>query len=327
MSIISKASVKATFETGDKPTAAQFVDFIDSCIRDSMVAIATAAEGGATGVIEITGSTAVTLLSLGAVGREVFHAATTASAQGHLGAGAVGIEVLEAITTASARNHLGIADAGTVVRWSKGADIASATALTPGTDGNFFDVTGTTTITSIAALGVGTLIGLQFDGALTLTHDATNLILPGGANITTAAGDIAYCYEYAAGDWRVAFVPATGLPVKANKLSELTSYFKSSNQTVAADTKLDVAHGLGAVPEGVLVSMVCTTADLNYSVGDEIFVNGTQHNPTDSGFLVVADATNVSITQGATITGLDASSFNTTTLTLASWRWVVRAWL
>jgi hypothetical protein len=32
---------------------------------------------------------------------------------------------------------------------------------------------------------------LQFDGALTMTHHATNLDLPGEANITTAAGDVA----------------------------------------------------------------------------------------------------------------------------------------
>jgi hypothetical protein len=88
------------------------------------------------------------------------------------------------------------------VRLSKGADIPSGAALAPGSDGNAFDVTGTTTITSINSLGVGTRILLHFDGILILTHHATNLILPTGANITTAAGDIAEFYEYAAGDWR-----------------------------------------------------------------------------------------------------------------------------
>lgn len=86
-------------------------------------------------------------------------------------------------------------------RWAKGADVASASTLTLGADGNFFDVTGTTTITAIATAGGGTTVKLQFDGALTLTHHATDLILPGGANITTAAGDIAEFVEYATGDW------------------------------------------------------------------------------------------------------------------------------
>ncbi len=88
------------------------------------------------------------------------------------------------------------------VRWAKGADVASANALTLGTDGNYFDITGTTAITSIETLGIGTPVKLHFDGALTLTHHATDLVLPGGANITTAAGDEAEFVEYAAGDWR-----------------------------------------------------------------------------------------------------------------------------
>jgi len=84
---------------------------------------------------------------------------------------------------------------------TKGSDVASASALTLGV-GNIFDVTGTTTITSIATKGVGTMVVLQFDGALTLTHHATNLILPGAANITTYAGYVAALYEYAAGQWQ-----------------------------------------------------------------------------------------------------------------------------
>jgi hypothetical protein len=44
--------------------------------------------------------------------------------------------------------------AGYQIQWSKGADVASATALALGTDGNYFDVTGTTTITSIGTTGI-----------------------------------------------------------------------------------------------------------------------------------------------------------------------------
>lgn len=85
--------------------------------------------------------------------------------------------------------------------WTLGADAASAGALALGA-GNIFDITGAVTITSIASKGVGSIVVLQFDGALTLTHHATDLILPGAANITTADGDIATLYEYATGDWR-----------------------------------------------------------------------------------------------------------------------------
>ena len=103
------------------------------------------------------------------------------------------------------------------ISWSKGSDVASANGLTLGTDGNYFDITGTTTITSIGSLGIGTVVLLHFDGILTLTHQATDLILPGAANITTAAGDEAMFVEYATGDWRcVAYTKADGKAVIAS---------------------------------------------------------------------------------------------------------------
>ncbi|MFA6040612.1 MAG: hypothetical protein WC733_03835 [Methylophilus sp.] len=112
---------------------------------------------------------------------------------------------------------------GATMKWVKGADVASATALPLITDGNYFDVTGTTTITSFNSVGVGTWVALQFDGALTLTHNATDLILPGAANITTAAGDEAIFIEYASGDYRcISYTKASGLPI-AGGVTQMTT--------------------------------------------------------------------------------------------------------
>lgn len=74
------------------------------------------------------------------------------------------------------------------VVWDKGADVASAGTLVLGTGGNYFNVTGTMTITDIT-VPAGTLFMLEFDDILILTHNGTTLTLPSGANITTAAGD------------------------------------------------------------------------------------------------------------------------------------------
>lgn len=68
--------------------------------------------------------------------------------------------------------------------FTKGADVASSTSMTLGNDGNFFDITGTTTITSITAKAAGFYACMQFDGALTVT-DGSNLKLNG--DLTTAA--------------------------------------------------------------------------------------------------------------------------------------------
>ena len=100
-----------------------------------------------------------------------------------------------------------------------GSDVASATNMTLG-DGVYFDITGTTAIESIATKGPGARVVLHFDAALTLTHHATNLILPGAANITTVAGDIAEFYEYATADWRcVSYTRAGGLGTGAKSLT------------------------------------------------------------------------------------------------------------
>lgn len=117
------------------------------------------------------------------------------------------------------------------VRESKGANVASAATLTLGTDGNYFDITGTTTITSIATLAVGTEVTLRFSGVLTLTHHSTDLILPGGVSITTASGDVAVMREYATADWRcISYSKASGLPV----VSPASSAIPSSIVSIAA---------------------------------------------------------------------------------------------
>jgi hypothetical protein len=77
-----------------------------------------------------------------------------------------------------------------VLNEAQGADIASAATvnLTTAT-GNYVHITGTTTITAIT-LAQGAPRTVVFDGALTLTNGAS-LLLPTGANITTASGDTA----------------------------------------------------------------------------------------------------------------------------------------
>lgn len=85
---------------------------------------------------------------------------------------------------------------------AKGADIASATTTDIGAaTGEFVDVTGTTTITGLGTIASGIRRVVRFTGALTLTYNATSLILPGNANITTANGDVAMFRSLGSGNW------------------------------------------------------------------------------------------------------------------------------
>lgn len=74
---------------------------------------------------------------------------------------------------------------------SKGSNIASsATTNISAATGNYVHITGTTTITSFGtAAQAGISRTLIFDGVLTLTHNASAIILPSGINIVTEVGD------------------------------------------------------------------------------------------------------------------------------------------
>jgi hypothetical protein len=63
-------------------------------------------------------------------------------------------------------------------------------------------VSGTTTITAFDTIAAGAIRRVRFLGALTLTYSGTSLILPGAANITTAAGDVATMESLGSGNWR-----------------------------------------------------------------------------------------------------------------------------
>jgi hypothetical protein len=97
---------------------------------------------------------------------------------------------------------------------------SAATADIGGANSLFVEITGTTTITSFGTTYNGPRF-VRFSGALTLTHNATSLIIPGGANVTTAAGDCAVVIPNGGSPngWRVvsyfkaALVPGTATNV------------------------------------------------------------------------------------------------------------------
>lgn len=113
-----------------------------------------------------------------------------------------------------------MARSGVADNWAKGADLTSGSTVNIGAaSGNMVHITGTTTITAFDTVQAGTWRLLVFDGALTLTHNSTSLILPTGASITTAAGDTALMVSEGSGNWRcVAYNTKSGSPLAAQSL-------------------------------------------------------------------------------------------------------------
>lgn len=125
-------------------------------------------------------------------------------------------------------------------------------------------ITGTTTITSFGT-SVGRLRFVTFAGALTLTHNATSLILPTGASITTAAGDSGVFMSDGTGNWTcLAYLRKSGkgvIPPVTADISGLDTYL----------AMLAAGGRLGAL------SQATAAADLNVVVDTGFYRLGAAH--------------------------------------------------
>lgn len=101
------------------------------------------------------------------------------------------------------------------------ASVASAATTDIGAASSWTQlITGTTTITSFGTVAAGQLRFLRFAGVLTLTHNATSLILPTAANITTAANDSLTALSLGSGNWLVyEYARANGASLKTVSLT------------------------------------------------------------------------------------------------------------
>ena len=129
-------------------------------------------------------------------------AALTADVRNNFSAAKTEIEALQAAVASALVAKAGDTMTG-ALNWSATQTIASAATTDIGAaTSNSVIVSGTKTITALGTIAAGAERVVQFSGALTLTHNATSLILPGGASITTAAGDVASFVSLGAGNWR-----------------------------------------------------------------------------------------------------------------------------
>jgi hypothetical protein len=133
---------------------------------------------------------------------------------------------------------------------TKGGDISSASPTVIDTDGDYFDVTGTTNFAAFTVVA-GRRFTVQFDGILTMTHHATTLDLPGAANITTAAGDVAeffatgtntvQCVNYTRADGTAVVAGASG------KVLQVLSFTGTSSTTSTSSTSFIDIDEIGTI--------------------------------------------------------------------------------
>jgi hypothetical protein len=177
---------------------------------------------------------------------------------------------------------------GVVVRGlsHKGSDIASATTTDIGAvEGLMHDITGTTTIAGLGTVRAGIIKVLKFEGALTLTHNATSLILPGGANITTADGDVAMFISEGSGNWRC--VAYTGRASAAEVVAGTEATKAITPAAFAGSKDISGAEGYYKLPGGVIIQWGSVTTNASgdatwtypTAFSSAVFtVQGTSHN-------------------------------------------------
>jgi hypothetical protein len=161
-----------------------------------------------------------------------------------------------------------------------GADIASAATVNLAlATGTLINITGTVTITALGTVAAGAIRDLVFAGALTLTHNATSLILPGAANIVTAAGDVARMRSLGGGNWRcLEYTRAATAPFNnvltqpALTLEQSTTPVPTAEGRVQWDTDDDcIAVGDGAATRIFLPIPASTAAgDIEYYTAPKV---------------------------------------------------------
>ena len=172
----------------------------------------------------------------------------------------------------------------------QGSNIASATTTNIGAaTGQAVSVTGTTTITAFDTVAAGILRHVTFTGALLLTYNATSLILPTAANITTVAGDVATFQSLGSGNWKcLVYQRADGTPLTDLAATKQASYeaisFSDAGNTDVTQPTGSINHWVGATVSAGAGSYTRTVSLLtaNAAAGDEIeilFVMPTSANP------------------------------------------------
>lgn len=132
------------------------------------------------------------------------------------------------------------------------ADLASASTTDLGAqDVTNLRITGTTTITAFGTIDSGVRRKLRFAGALTLTHNATSLILPGAANITTVAGDTCDAISLGSGNWVVTnYQRGNVAPAGAGTVIQSRRTQTQAETTYASNTQIPLDSSTPLSTEG-----------------------------------------------------------------------------
>lgn len=183
--------------------------------------------------------------------------------------------------------------------------------------GNTISVTGTSTITAFDTIAAGAIRRVVFGGILTLTYNATSLILPTAANITTAAGDTAEFLSLGSGNWRcVDYQRASGAALVA------TGTFTGGTLTSALnDAPIGTIASGSTVNIGAASENTITISGTSTITAFDTIASGARRRLIFSGILILTyNATSLILPTSANITTAAGDSAEFTSLGSGNWR-------
>lgn len=195
----------------------------------------------------------------------------------------------------------GVAHTGYAQNEVKGADIASASTINLTTaTGNFVHITGTTTITAIT-IPIGADRTVIFDGILTLTHGA-GLLLPGAANITTAANDRMVVRGDTAGAIVVNYTKADGTTLKGG-MTLLATITPTAAANVDFLTTFTASYDNCYIAGNGLNAALQDTLKFRFAVAGVVDAGSNYYTfVTSGGFSTTTSATSGLIESGLVVT-------------------------
>lgn len=216
-----------------------------------------------------------------------------------------------------------------MAQWAKwlGDDTLSSASTTDlgSVPGRYVSITGTTTITALGTIKAGTVKYVRFAGILTLTHNATSLILPSGANIATAAGDVAIFASEGSGNWRcLSYERASGEALVVDDVASTETAIATTSGTSITKTsvptwvrKIDISF-VGVSKNGsdnylIQIGDSGGYANTGYSASGQLLnASATGHTNYTTGFGIRIFAANATVSGIVTLVCSDPSTFTWT---------------
>ena len=207
------------------------------------------------------------------------------------------------------------ADARLFLRAEAEQSVASASTIDVSATGLRWEVTGTTGITTIT-MGNSTLKVLRFADAVTLTHHATTLILPGASDLTTAAGDVLWFMSDASGNARLMTYQSGTVSFGGGDMTTATYDAAAIEEQLVGLTATQTLSGkTHTVPKFTSQALTHntswdgTTADfLTVDVNGSAFTIANESSATTGAFykIQITYTTSHSVTWGANFKGVSA---------------------